>query len=110
MSRTTTRRTRTVRTTAYTYTAPYWMLQLSFWLVVLIGAAMAVTGILHVAHVTAFDAAAAWIESVCTAIALIIPIILSYRIARQKSTAWLICWVVFVVLIVLGIILARIPV
>ncbi len=109
MSRTT-RKTRTVRTTAYTYTAPYWMLQLSFWLIVFIGAAMAVTGLLHVIKVTAFDAAAAWIESVCMAISLIIPIILSYRIARNKSTAWLICWVVFVVLIVLGIVLARIPV
>ncbi len=103
-------RTRTVRTTAYSYTAPYWMLQLSFWLVVIIGAAMAITGILHVARIYEFDAAAAWIESICTAIALIIPVILSYRIARHKSTTWFVLWIVFVVLIVLGLILARIPV
>lgn len=104
-----TKRTTTTRHT-YTYsnTVPNWMIQLSFWLVVFIGAAMAIVGILHVVGITALDTAANWIKSVCMAIALIIPVILSYRIARHKGTVWFVLWVVFVVLIVVGIILAAI--
>ncbi len=100
---------RTTRTThTHTYSAKAWMFKLSFWLVVIIGAAMAITGILHVIGVTAFDAAGAWIQRVCMAIALIIPVIMSYQVARYKSTLWFVLWIIFVVLIVVGIILGGI--
>lgn len=102
------RTTTTHRTYTYSTTVPSWMIKLSFWLVVIIGVAMAVVGILHVVGVTALDAAAGWIKSVCIAISLIIPVALSYRIARHKGTVWFVLWVVFVVLIVVGIILAAI--
>ena len=100
------RTTRTTRT--YTYSAKAWMFTLSFWLVVFIGAAMAITGLLHVIGVHAFDTAGAWIQRVCMAIALIIPVIMSWQVARHKSTLWVVLWVIFVVLIVVGIILAAI--
>ena len=102
------RTTTTRRTYTYSNTVPSWMIQLSFWLVVLIGAAMAVVGILHVVGVTALDSAANWIKGVCMAISLIIPVCLSYRIARHKGTAWFVFWIIFVILIVVGIILAAI--
>ena len=98
----------TRRTTVHTYSAKAWMFKLSFWLVVIIGAAMAITGLLHVIGVTAFDTAGAWIQRVCMAIALIIPVIMSYQVARYKTTLWLVLWIIFVVLIVVGIILAAI--
>ena len=84
------------------------MFPLSFWLVVIIGAAMAITGILHVVGVTAIDGAANWIKNVCMAIALIIPVVMSYQVARHKSTLWFVLWIIFVVLIVVGIILGSI--
>lgn len=105
-NRKTKRTTRT--TTTYSYTLPYWMLQLSFWLVVLIGAAMAIMGILHVVGLTQLDAALNYVKYVCMAIALIIPVILSYRIAWHKGTVWFVFWIIFVILIVVGIVLAAI--
>lgn len=100
--------TRRTTTRTHTYTARAWMFTLSFWLVVFIGAAMAITGLLHVIGVNNFDSAMAWIQRVCMAIALIIPVIMSWQVARYKSTLWLVLWVIFVVLIVVGIILAAI--
>lgn len=101
------RRKRTTHTT-YSYTAPYWMLQLSFWLVILIGAAMAVMGILHVVGLTQLDSILNYVKYVCMAIALIVPVVLSYRIARHKGTVWFVFWIIFVILIIVGIVLAAI--
>lgn len=102
------KRTKRTSTTRYSNTIPGWMIGLSFWLVVIIGAVMAIVGILHVVGVTALDGAANWIKGVCIAIALIIPVVLSYRLARNKGTMWFVLWVIFVILIVVGIILAAI--
>ena len=101
-----TKKTRTVRT--YTYSAQAWMFKLAFWLVVIIGVAMAFVAIMHLVGVHAFDSAAAWIEAVCTAIALIIPVIMSYQVARHKETWVFVLWIICVILIVFGIIGARI--
>ena len=101
---------RNTRRPTYTYTAKGWMFPLSFWLVVFIGAAMALTALMHLIGVTAFDSAAAWIRSVCTALALIIPVVMSYQVARQKSTVWVVLWTVFVILIIFGIVIAALPI
>ncbi len=103
-----TRRT-TTRRTVYTYSARSWMFPLSFWLVVIIGAAMALVAIMHLIGVGAFDAAANWIKSICTAIALIIPVVMSYQVARHKGTGWFVLWIIFVILIIFGVILAPMP-
>lgn len=97
-----TRRTRSI----HTYSARAWQFTLSFWLVVVIGTAMAVVGIMHVIGVTAFDSAANWIKHICMAIAMFIPVVMSWQVAKYKSTVWKVLWVIFVVLIVVGIILA----
>lgn len=76
----------------------------SFWIVVIIGTAMCVVGILHVVGITAFDQAANYIKHVCMMLAMFIPIILSYRVARSKSTLWFVLWIIFVVLLVVGIV------
>lgn len=101
-----TRRTRTTRT--YTYSAKAWMFKLAFWMVVIIGVAMAFVAIMHLCKVHAFDDAGAWIESVCIAIALIIPVIMSYQVARHQQTWMFVLWIICVILIIFGIIGVRI--
>ncbi len=98
----------TRRTTrrVYTYTARTWMFQLSFWLVVIIGAAMAFVGILTACHVSWgwFNSFAYWVESICFAIGMFIPVIMSYQVARHKGTLWFVLWIIFVVLVVVGLV------
>lgn len=101
-----TNRTRTRRT--YTYTARAWQFKLAFWLVIVIGVAMAFVAIMHLVGVSAFDAASAWIQSICTAIALVIPVIMSYQVARHEQTWMFVLWIVCVILVVFGIIGVRI--
>ena len=103
-----TRRTTTRTTRTYTYTARAWMFNLAFWLVVIIGVAMAVVAIMNLIGVSAFDNAGRWIESVCIAIALIIPVVMSYQVARHQKTWMFVLWIVCVILIIFGIIGARI--
>ncbi len=69
---------------------------------------MAVMGILHVIGLTQLDAALNYVKHVCMAIAMIIPVVLSYRIARHKGTTWFVFWIIFVILIVVGIVLSAI--
>lgn len=96
------RRTRT----AYTYSARSWMFPLSFWLVVIIGAAMAIVGIMHAAGISWnwFERAASYVQHVCMVIALIIPVCMSYQVARHKGTLWFVLWIIFVILVVVGIV------
>lgn len=82
--------------------------KLAFWLVIVIGVAMTVGAICHYIN---FDKSAAvfnWIKQICFTIAMFIPVILSYRHARYKSTAWFIVWIIFTVLIVFGLVSALI--
>lgn len=78
--------------------------RLSFWLVIIIGAAMSIVGILHVVGVHAFDEAGRYIQHVCFLIGMFVPVCLSYRIARYKSTLWFVLWIIFTILIVVGIV------
>ncbi len=100
-----TRRT-TRRTTRYTYTSYWWMYELSFWLVVIIGTAMAIVGIMHAARIQwdLFDSFAYWVEHICFTIGMFIPVVMSWQVARHKGTVWIVLWVIFVILVVVGIV------
>ncbi len=103
-TRRTTRTSRTVHT--HTYVARTWMFKLSFWLVVIIGIAMAVVGILNAAHLdwNGLRVLSAVVQNICFAIGMFIPVVMSYQVARYKSTVWFVLWIVFVVLVVVGLI------
>lgn len=96
----------------YTYTARSWMFELSFWVVVFIGAALAVAGIINtIATYTSLDMGWAktvcnWVKQVCVALGMIVPVVMSYQVASQKSKTWFILWIVFVVLVVVGVVLS----
>ncbi len=95
---------RTTRT--YRYSASVWMFQLSFWLVVIIGAAMATVGIMHAAGISWawFERFAYWVKHICILIGMFIPVVMSYQVARYKGTLWFVLWIIFVVLVVVGIV------
>lgn len=88
------------------------MFELSFWVVVFIGAALAVAGIINtIATYTSLDMGWAktvcnWVKQVCVALGMIVPVVMSYQVARQKSKTWFILWIVFVVLVVVGVVLS----
>ena len=103
-----TRRTTTRMKRTYTYTARAWMFNLAFWLVVIIGVAMAFVAVMNMIGFDWFVDVGRWIESVCIAIALIIPVAMSYQVARKQTTGMFVLWIICVVLIVFGIIGARI--
>ena len=100
---------RTTRT-RYTYTAPYWMLQLSFWLVVIVGLIMVTFGVLNALH-NAFGwswgwlaGTLNWIKSICFTIAMIIPVCLSFRVAHYYGRTWFIIWIICVILVIVGLV------
>ena len=106
------RSTRRTTRTRYTYTAPYWMLQLSFWLVVIVGLIMITFGLLNAIN-RAFGAdwnwgwlgsALNWVKSICFTIAMIIPVCLSFRVAHYYGKTWFIIWIICVILVVVGIV------
>lgn len=106
------RSTRRTTRTHYTYTAPYWMLQLSFWLVVIIGLIMITFGILNALnsafgtdwHWNWFERTLSWVKSICFTIAMIIPVCLSFRVAHHYGRSWFIIWIICVILVVVGIV------
>lgn len=49
-----------------------------------------------------------WIKQICFVLAMFIPVIISYRHARNKSTGWFIAWIIFTVFIVFGLVSALI--
>lgn len=108
-----TRRKTTRRTVRFTYTAPYWMLELSFWLVIIIGICMAVIGMLNAFHShwgwsedvqSVFIKIANWVKNICMTLALIVPVLLGYHVARSKGAGWFILWLIFAILILFGIV------
>ncbi len=82
------------------------MFELSFWLVVIVGAAMAIAGIIgyFCKGQTWADQMANWVSSLCFAIGMFIPVCMSYQVARHKSTLWFVLWIIFVILVVLGLV------
>ncbi|MDE7464299.1 MAG: hypothetical protein K2M48_04630 [Clostridiales bacterium] len=100
---------RTTRTThTYTYTARAWTFKLAFWLVVIIGVAMAFVAVMNMIGFSWFVNAGLWIESICIAIALIIPVVMSYQVARHQQTWMFVLWIICVILIIFGVIGSRI--
>ncbi len=101
--------TRTTRTRrAYTYTARAWEFKLAFWLVIVIGVAMAITAILNLIPGVNLNNVKSVIVSICTAIALIIPVVMSYQVARHEQTWMFVLWIVCVILVVFGVIVVNI--
>ena len=80
----------------------------AFWLIIVIGFAMAIGAVCNYIGFDHSEAIFNWIKQICFVLAMFIPVILSYRHARYKSTSWFIVWIVFTVLIVFGLISALI--
>lgn len=76
----------------------------AFWLIIIIGIAMAVSGIFNFFDWEWVNKFSAWVQSICFSLAMFIPIILSYRAACNKSTSWFVLWIIFVVLVVFGVV------
>ncbi|MDE7163972.1 MAG: hypothetical protein K2O04_00910 [Clostridiales bacterium] len=76
----------------------------SFWVVVAIGIAMAVSGFLNIFDWSWVNAVCSWVQTLCFALGMFVPVILSYRHARNKSTVWFVLWIIFVALVVFGLI------
>jgi len=74
----------------------------SFIIIIMLGAALATVLILSaVPGPPGLRTAALWLERVAIALALTIPIALSYREARVRSRAWFAVWIVSLVLIII---------
>lgn len=80
----------------------------AFWMVIAIGLAMTVGAVCNYIGFKHSAAIFNWIKQICFTLAMFVPVILSYRHARNKSTAWFIVWVIFTVLIVFGLVSALI--
>lgn len=80
----------------------------AFWLVIVIGFAMTIGAICHFIGFEHSEAIFNWIKQICFVLAMFIPVVISYRHARYKSTGWFIVWVVFTVLLVFGLVSALI--
>ena len=104
------RSSRRATRTRYTYTAPYWMLQLSFWLVVIVGLIMITFGVLNTIHTHTdwhwswFERTLSWVKSICFTIAMFIPVCLSFRVAHHYGRTWFIIWIICVILVIVGIV------
>ena len=90
----------------HTYSAKSWQFKLSFWLVIVIGVAMAVAAILNYVFKDASwaNAMANWVTSLCFAIGMFIPVSMSWQVVKYKSTLLKVLWVIFVILIVVGLV------
>ncbi|MDE6028708.1 MAG: hypothetical protein K2F90_00085 [Clostridiales bacterium] len=85
----------------------------AFWLVVVIGIAMLVSYSIRWmggwfnwgGWITTLSS---WVQTLCFILALFVPLILSYRHARNKSLGWFVAWIIFAVLIAFGLVSALI--
>ncbi|MCH5165590.1 MAG: hypothetical protein J1G01_04230 [Clostridiales bacterium] len=80
----------------------------AFWLIIVIGFAMAIGAVCNYIGFKHSEALFNWIKQICFILAMFIPVILSYRHARYKNTSWFVAWIIFTVLIVFGLISALI--
>lgn len=76
----------------------------SFWVVIAIGLAMAVSGFLNFFDWTWVNAVCGWVQSLCFALGMIVPVVLSYGTARRKGTGMFVLWIILVVLVVFGLV------
>ena len=79
---------------------------LSFLAIMLLGLALALAALFNwLAGLETFSfeigrTLAHWIERIAIAIALVIPLALSFREARARGTAWFVLWIIAVLLVV----------
>ncbi len=99
MAKKTTRTTRTTRTSSDNGIT---LNKFAFWVVIIIGIAMAVQGVLNFFDWAWVNAVCSWVRSLCFALGMFVPVILSYRVARNKGTAWFVLWIIFVAFVVFG--------
>lgn len=78
--------------------------KISFWVVIAIGLAMAVSGFLNFFDWKWVDSVCRWVMTMSFAIGMFVPCILSYRVARAKNLVWFILWIIFVLLVVFGLV------
>ncbi|MBD5132083.1 MAG: hypothetical protein HDT28_05795 [Clostridiales bacterium] len=100
----TTRTTQTTRTTRTSSGTGISLNKFAFWIVVAIGIAMLVSGVLNFFNWSWVNAACSWIMSLCFALGMFVPVILSYRVARNKGTGWFVLWIILVVFVVFGLV------
>ena len=103
-----TRNTRTTRTTRSSSGTGWSLNKFAFWLIIVIGFAMTIGAVCHYIGFNHSGAIFDWIKQICFVLAMFIPVILSYRHARYKSTSWFVAWIIFTVLIVFGLVSALI--
>ncbi len=102
MARQKNKRTRTTRTSSG---GPRITLsRFSFWVVIAIGIAMAVSGFFNFFDWQWVDKACHWIQSLCFALGMVVPIILSYNSARHRGTGMFVLWIIMVVLVAFGVV------
>ena len=92
------------RTTRTTRSSGFSLNKFAFWLVIIIGIAMLAGAVCNWIGFEHSEAIFNWIKNICFILAVFIPVILSYRHARNKSTAWFILWIVFTAFIVVGLV------
>lgn len=80
----------------------------AFWLIIIIGFAMAIGAVCNYIGFKHSAAIFNWVKQICFTLAMFIPVILSYRHARNKNTSWFVAWIIFTVLIVFGLVSALI--
>lgn len=97
------KRTRTTRTTR-TSSSGVTLNKFAFWLIIIIGVCMTVAAICQLIGFEHSERICNWIKQICFTLAMLIPVIISYRHARYKSTGWFVAWIIFTVMIVFGIV------
>lgn len=80
------------------------MNKFAFWIVIVIGIAMAVVGFFNFFNWAWVNKVAAWVQSICFALGMFVVVALSYRVARNKGLGWFIAWCILVALVVFGLI------
>ena len=98
------KRTKTTRTTRTTHTTTFSLSKFSFWVVVAIGIAMAVSGFLNFFDWAWVNKACGWVERLCFALGMFVPVALSYNTARNKGTGWFVLWIILVLLVIFGLV------
>ena len=98
------KRTKTTKTTSERRTTTFSLNKFAVWVVIAIGIAMAVSGFLNFFDWSWVNKVCAWVQSLCFALGMFVPVVLSYRVARNKGTGWFVLWIILVLLVVFGLV------